>query len=602
MYENMRHHRQTSPAATLAAIGLVAGLAASKGYAQVDDFDVHHDYTLVIPANPSDISARIDWKNWAAAQSRKKCKAGCHTCSDSMEAGYPVPFAVGGISMPDPVELVSAPDSYAKCQSQISIASIVSAGGQTTVTGQVRGWGEAEATNTGCTKKRRKWYGYAYAEASAKINFGWNYSSALGLYLDWMGDYVTGGPLELSTDPVIATVIDRTSGVTTEYPLITIKTMEQGGVLKWGPDGGIGFLSNTAPTMMFDAVVGGNAAVPPSESGVLRITARDGVITEVNETGVFLGQSGLSVGDGSSFIFRLDAISLNPTLPIDPTHDVEVQLSLGGGGHASPFPDSAIASCSPLSELFGGALGADISAPYKDFATLGLPAELGVAHAADDFDIPEGQSLYPDTVVVHAYQDGAPAAGGPTITGAFARIWDGPPGAGTVVAGDLVTNRLDAATFNGAYRVDAADPDNTSRFIQDLELDLFGMPALPYGTYWLEIALVGAPAYGQPNVIPSPWPSASDNAAINSGGSNIWDSAVDYQSQQALGLCFSFFAGETPSECDADFNSDGAVDTRDFISFLTAWGSHDAATDWDLNGVIDSRDVIGFLNDWAAGC
>ena len=54
--------------------------------------------------------------------------------------------------------------------------------------------------------------------------------------------------------------------------------------------------------------------------------------------------------------------------------------------------------------------------------------------------------------------------------------------------------------------------------------------------------------------------------------------------------------------CFADFNHDGAVDTRDVIAFLNAWAAQNAAADCDGNGEIDTRDVLCFLNLWAAGC
>jgi hypothetical protein len=55
-------------------------------------------------------------------------------------------------------------------------------------------------------------------------------------------------------------------------------------------------------------------------------------------------------------------------------------------------------------------------------------------------------------------------------------------------------------------------------------------------------------------------------------------------------------------ECTADFNQDGAVDSRDVIAFLNAWVAGDSSADADGNGVIDSRDVTAFLNLWTAGC
>jgi len=54
--------------------------------------------------------------------------------------------------------------------------------------------------------------------------------------------------------------------------------------------------------------------------------------------------------------------------------------------------------------------------------------------------------------------------------------------------------------------------------------------------------------------------------------------------------------------CEADYNGDGVVDTRDVLAFLNAWGAGDAGADVNGDGVIDTRDVIAFLNLWTAGC
>jgi hypothetical protein len=57
-----------------------------------------------------------------------------------------------------------------------------------------------------------------------------------------------------------------------------------------------------------------------------------------------------------------------------------------------------------------------------------------------------------------------------------------------------------------------------------------------------------------------------------------------------------------PPGCVADFNGDGAVDTRDVLAFLNAWNQQDASSDCDGNGLIDTRDVLCFLNAWTTGC
>ncbi|HZW10157.1 MAG TPA: GC-type dockerin domain-anchored protein [Phycisphaerales bacterium] len=54
--------------------------------------------------------------------------------------------------------------------------------------------------------------------------------------------------------------------------------------------------------------------------------------------------------------------------------------------------------------------------------------------------------------------------------------------------------------------------------------------------------------------------------------------------------------------CFADFNGDGAVDTRDVIAFLNAWNAGNLTADMDFNLDTDTRDVIAFLNVWNAGC
>ena len=54
--------------------------------------------------------------------------------------------------------------------------------------------------------------------------------------------------------------------------------------------------------------------------------------------------------------------------------------------------------------------------------------------------------------------------------------------------------------------------------------------------------------------------------------------------------------------CVADWNTDGTVDTRDFIAYLNAWTSGDTGADLNDDEVVDTRDFIVFLNLWVAGC
>ncbi|HZW10467.1 MAG TPA: sulfatase-like hydrolase/transferase [Phycisphaerales bacterium] len=54
--------------------------------------------------------------------------------------------------------------------------------------------------------------------------------------------------------------------------------------------------------------------------------------------------------------------------------------------------------------------------------------------------------------------------------------------------------------------------------------------------------------------------------------------------------------------CAADFNGDGAADTRDVVAFLRAWASGDSSADFDGDGSVDSRDVVAFLDAWGMRC
>ncbi len=56
------------------------------------------------------------------------------------------------------------------------------------------------------------------------------------------------------------------------------------------------------------------------------------------------------------------------------------------------------------------------------------------------------------------------------------------------------------------------------------------------------------------------------------------------------------------SECAADFNGDGEVNSMDVFEFLNAWNDGDSAADFDRNGEVDTQDMIGFLNAWNIGC
>jgi hypothetical protein len=104
------------------------------------------------------------------------------------------------------------------------------------------------------------------------------------------------------------------------------------------------------------------------------------------------------------------------------------------------------------------------------------------------------------------------------------------------------------------------------------------------------------------------WPYGDDfgtaDEAIFRPGENelVFGVMVDASDFEPTGVEFQASVTYLPADCFADFNGDGAVDTRDVVAFLNSWNADDAAANCDGNGAIDSRAVICFLNVWAVGC
>lgn len=62
---------------------------------------------------------------------------------------------------------------------------------------------------------------------------------------------------------------------------------------------------------------------------------------------------------------------------------------------------------------------------------------------------------------------------------------------------------------------------------------------------------------------------------------------------------YSFRIG---SDCRADFNGDGVVNTLDFLAFLNAYNDDDPAADFNGDGIINTLDFLAFLNAFNEGC
>ena len=204
--------------------------------------------------------------------------------------------------------------------------------------------------------------------------------------------------------------------------------------------------------------------------------------------------------------------SLSSFLPPDGTEDQPLDIENIGSGDLDWTIDEAVlplmagAHRAPDAVLYdngslvthpgGGSGGADASA-LQD-VSLGMTI-FGFGHqisannrVADDFTVPAGAPWTIDTITFYAYQTGSTTTS--TMNDVRVQIWDGPPGASTVVFGDLVTNRLASSTFSNIYRTLEGTLTDTARPIMANVVTIG--TTLPPGTYWLDWFTGGTLASG----------------------------------------------------------------------------------------------------------
>jgi hypothetical protein len=146
----------------------------------------------------------------------------------------------------------------------------------------------------------------------------------------------------------------------------------------------------------------------------------------------------------------------------------------------------------------GGSGGADLS--LLESTTLGMNT-LGAGHQftlgyrmADEFTVPAGETWTIDSLIFYAYQTNSGMAS--TITGVYCQIWDGDPSAGgTIVWGDLTTNRLANTYWSNIYRASETSPTSTARPIMR-NVAATSALVLTEGTYWIDWSTDGSASSG----------------------------------------------------------------------------------------------------------
>ncbi|HSL19036.1 MAG TPA: hypothetical protein VLB51_14110 [Methylomirabilota bacterium] len=162
-----------------------------------------------------------------------------------------------------------------------------------------------------------------------------------------------------------------------------------------------------------------------------------------------------------------------------------------------PAPEVVLYDNGPLvTHPAGGAGGADASALQT---ALGMNT-LGAGHQfvngysmADDFTVTDAAGWQIDDITFFAYQTNSTTTS--TITGVYVQIWNGAPNAGgTVVWGDLTTNRLQSTGWSNIYRVTDTTLTTTNRPVM-ASVATIGTTLAP-GTYWVQWSTDGSLASG----------------------------------------------------------------------------------------------------------
>jgi hypothetical protein len=143
----------------------------------------------------------------------------------------------------------------------------------------------------------------------------------------------------------------------------------------------------------------------------------------------------------------------------------------------------------PLVNGFGtGVGGADES--ILQSVSLGMTT-LGFGHqvlndnrVADDFTVPAGDTWDITQITFFAYQTNSSTTS--TMTAVNFEIWDGIPGASTLVFGDMATNRLMSTSWSGIYRVsETSTGTSTARPIMANVCSPMAPLQLTSGTYYI---------------------------------------------------------------------------------------------------------------------
>ena len=391
----------------------------------------------------------------------------------------------------------------------------------------------------------------------SQVKFKWNYIGSFGWY--WAIDDVTISGTNIP--PLSVTPSQRNIGpmpgattfdVATAVPWTALSNQTWCSVTTSGAGAGTltatctSNIGNTSRMATITVTIAGNppANVAVTQSGLIPPTNLAGTLTlntvqlawnsPVNITAApNINQGYVPV---SNFQPAQEKANFSGPATIPP-----VQTNL------SPQLDAATAvlfNNGPLVNSVGtGAAGADESVLYSPLTTYGFGAQQTAGYSlAEDFTVPAGNGWDPTKFTFYGYQSGTSTTS--TITGLFFRIYTGEPAAGgSVIWGDMVTNRMTATSWATIYRTDLVG-GNSDRPVMKVEAAISDLHLAP-GTYWVEFQFTGSATYAGPWVSPVTITGVSNtgNAKQYTG---TWADVFDNGNPQGMPFIIEGPAGQPP--------------------------------------------------------
>ena len=232
----------------------------------------------------------------------------------------------------------------------------------------------------------------------------------------------------------------------------------------------------------------------------------------------------------------------------------------------------------------GGAGGADASALQTalGMTTVGYTAsDTTLFRLADDFTVPAGENWRVESVVTYCYQTGSPTTS--TFDFASLRIWEGAPGAGTIVFGDTTTNRLASTAWTNAYRVLDTTLTNTQRPVMAQTITV-GATFGP-GTYWIDFNNGGTLASGPfcPPITVLGQTTTGNGMQFNG---TTWVALVDVGPQ---GIPFQLIGPDLlPASLTVDAAGNNVMDPGEAASVAPGWMNGGNAAQNNVTGMLSN--------------